>query len=73
MLISKGLLGDWLSIFLENLHYESKQIFDSTVHLLKKDCMCSESHFHILSVKKQNTGKNENMTRLNFYSELLLS
>lgn len=71
MLILKGLLGDQLSIFLENLHYESKQIFDSIVPLLKKDWMCSESHFHILSVKKQNIGKTESMTHLNFYSEAI--
>ena len=70
MLISKGLSGDQLSIFLESLHYESKQIFDSTVHLLKKDWMCSESHFHISSVKKKK-GKTENTTHLNFYSEAI--
>lgn len=71
MLILKGLLGDHLSILLENPRYESKRIFDSIVHLLKKDCAQNLiSIYHLL--KKQNVGKTEKMTHLNFYSEAII-
>lgn len=71
MLISKGLLGDQLSIFLENLHYKSKHIFDSIVHLLKKKTECAQNLISIFHLLKK-IGKTEDMKNLNFYSEAIL-
>lgn len=54
MLISKGLHGDQLSIFLENLHYKSKHIFDSRVRLLKKKAEYAQNLISIFHLVKKN-------------------